>query len=41
MDLGQFRHVPIMDDQDHPVGLVSVRNLLQYLAAGMRTARGS
>ncbi len=41
MDLGQFRHVPIMDDKDHPMALVSVRDLLAYLAGHMKTARGN
>lgn len=39
MDLGQFRHVPIVDEQNHPVGIISVRDVLQYLTGHMKSAR--
>lgn len=32
MSIGGFRHVPIADDQGHVTGVISVRNILQYLA---------
>ena len=35
MDLGNYRHVPIVDDQGRPVGIVSVRDILRYLAEKM------
>ena len=35
MDLGSYRHVPIVDDQGRPVGIVSVRDILRYLADKM------
>ena len=31
MDLGGFRHVPIVDDEGRPIGIFSVRNILDYL----------
>ena len=38
MDLGSYRHVPIVDDQGRPVGIVSVRDILRYLADKMGAA---
>ena len=35
MDLGSYRHVPIVDNQGRPVGIVSVRDILRYLADKM------
>ena len=32
MDLGGYRHVPITDGEGRPVGIVSVRDILGYLA---------
>ena len=31
MDLGGFRHVPLVDGQGKPVGIISVREILRYL----------
>ena len=31
MDLGGFRHVPIIDDRKHLTGIISVRDILKYL----------
>ena len=31
MDLGGFRHVPIVDDRKHLTGIISVRDILKYL----------
>jgi len=39
MDLGGYRHLPLVDDQERPVGVVSVRDILDYLTGQMRFAR--
>ncbi|MCH5374088.1 MAG: CBS domain-containing protein, partial [Planctomycetes bacterium] len=31
MDLGGFRHVPIVSPEGRPVGVISVRDILRYL----------
>ena len=31
MDLGGFRHVPVMSRDDEPVGVISVRDILDYI----------
>lgn len=31
MTVGGFRHVPLVDDTGHPVGIVSVRDIVNYL----------
>jgi len=36
MDLGGFRHIPIVNEQCEPIGLVSVRDILKYLEPMMR-----
>ena len=33
MDVGHFRHVPIVDDQERAVGVISVREILSYLTS--------
>lgn len=35
MDVGGYRHLPIVDDQGKLTGIVSVRDILQYLAKGI------
>jgi CBS domain-containing protein len=35
MDLGSYRHVPVVDDEDRPVGVISVRDILGYLTEKM------
>lgn len=35
MDLGGYRHVPIVDDNEAPVGIISVRDILDYLTEKM------
>ncbi len=35
MDLGGYRHVPIVDEQQQPVALISVRDILKYLTGKM------
>lgn len=32
MDVGGFRHLPLVDDDGQPAGIVSVRDILDYLA---------
>jgi CBS domain-containing protein len=32
MSVGGFRHVPLVDDQGRPVGVVSVKDVVNYLA---------
>ena len=31
MDLGGFRHVPVVDDDDRLVAILSVRDILRYM----------
>jgi CBS domain-containing protein len=31
MDQGGYRHVPIVDEQQRPIGIISVRDILRYL----------
>lgn len=35
MDLGSFRHVPIVDESENIEGVISVRDILRYLNAKM------
>ena len=35
MDQGGFRHLPIVNDANEPVGVLSVRDILRYVAARM------
>jgi CBS domain-containing protein len=30
MDVGSYRHIPIVDEQSRPTGIVSVRDILRY-----------
>jgi CBS domain-containing protein len=39
MDLGGYRHVPLVNEQEQCVGVVSVRDILGYLTGQMRSAR--
>ena len=32
MVLEGFRHIPLVDDDDRPVAVVSMRNLIEYLS---------
>jgi len=32
MSEGGFRHIPVVDDAHRPIGVLSVRNIVQYLA---------
>ena len=31
MDLGGYRHLPVVDDDDCPIGVISVRDILRFL----------
>lgn len=31
MDLGGYRHLPVVDDDDRPIGVISVRDILRFL----------
>lgn len=35
MDVGGFRHIPVVDKQGHATGVTSVRDILQYLTERM------
>ena len=32
MSLGGFRHVPLVDDEGRPVGVISVKDIVDYIA---------
>ena len=38
MDVGGYRHLPIVDDEGELTGIVSVRDILQYLAKAVSAA---
>jgi CBS domain-containing protein len=40
MNVGGFRHIPILDEDDRLVGVISIRDILRYLT-DRRAARGS
>ena len=31
MDLGGYRHLPVVDDDARPIGVISVRDILRFL----------
>ena len=35
MHLGGYRHIPVVDSQDVPVGIISVRDVLRYLCVNL------
>jgi len=35
MDIGGFRHIPIVDADNRPIGIISVRDILHYLTEAM------
>lgn len=37
MSVGGFRHIPLVDDAGHPVGVVSMRNVVDYIADLLQT----
>lgn len=38
MDVGGYRHVPLVDEKNHPTGVISARDILAYLAQRMHAA---
>lgn len=40
MDLGGYRHVPVVDDLGRATGVISVRDILRYLAGKTAISRG-
>lgn len=38
MDLGSYRHIPILDENGHPAGIISARDILRYLTDRMTAA---
>lgn len=38
MDLGGYRHLPVMDADDHPTGVISVRDILRFLTEEYATS---
>jgi len=41
MDLGGYRHIPVVDDDGRPVGIISVRDILRFLAIRFAQLRSS
>jgi len=39
MDMGSYRHLPIVDEDNELVGIISARDILGYLTRNMRRAR--
>lgn len=37
MSVGGFRHIPLIDDEHRPVGVVSMRNVVDYMVELFRT----
>lgn len=37
MSVGGFRHIPLVDDDGHPLGVVSMRNVVDYMVDLFRT----
>jgi CBS domain-containing protein len=35
MSEGGYRHVPIVDDENYPVGMISVKNIIDYIVRGL------
>lgn len=33
MDVGDYRHIPITDDENRPTGLIAVRDIIRYIDA--------
>ena len=31
MQQGEHRHLPVVDEEDHPLGIVSVKRIIHYL----------
>ena len=37
MSVGGFRHIPVVDDDGRPLGVVSMRNVVDYMVDLLRT----
>jgi CBS domain-containing protein len=35
ISLGGYRHIPIVDEEDHPIGLISVKNIVDFLVRNL------
>jgi len=41
MDLGGYRHLPVVDEHDRPTGIISVRDILRFLCVRYAELRSS
>ena len=41
MDLGGYRHLPIVDDCGHPTGMISIRDIVRFIAVYYAKSRGT
>jgi len=41
MDLGGYRHIPIVDEQTKPIGIISIRDILRFLCVRFAKLRTS
>ncbi len=41
MDLGSYRHIPIIDEDHQPIGIISARDILRYLTERMTASNGT
>ena len=32
MNIGGYRHIPLLDDYDRPLGIISVKDLITFVA---------
>ena len=40
MNLGGYRHIPVLNDNGQPTGVISVRDILDYLAGKIGSVAG-
>ena len=41
MDVGGYRHLPVVDDKGTPIGIISVRDILRFLCIRFAELRGN
>jgi len=41
MELGGYRHLPVVDDDDRPIGIISVRDILRFLCVRFAELRST
>jgi CBS domain-containing protein len=41
MDLGGYRHLPIVDDSGRPTGMISIRDIVRFIAVYYAKSRGT